>query len=176
MKSYFLTTDRLGFSIWHEDDIEEAARLWGDPSVTRFLVTGGRMTPDQVRERLLREMECFRINGIQYWPVFLRDGDEFVGCCGLRPIDGDRHHMEMGVHLLREQWGKGIASEACGAVIAYAFENLEAECIFAGHHPENKVTPLLLARLGFRSVGAKHYPPTGLMHPSYLLQKSDHHP
>jgi RimJ/RimL family protein N-acetyltransferase len=172
MKSYFLTTERLGFSIWHEDDIRDAARLWGDPAVTRYLVTEGRMTPDQVQERLLKEIECFRVNGIQYWPVFLRDGDEFVGCCGLRPVDGNLKHMEMGVHLVKEQWRTGIATEACRAVIQYAFEHLQAECIFAGHHPENRVTPRLLERLGFRFLKEKHYPPTGLMHPSYILQTS----
>jgi RimJ/RimL family protein N-acetyltransferase len=176
MKSYFLTTERLGFSIWHAEDIRDAARLWGDPAVTRYLVAEGRMTPDQVQERLWKEIECFRVNGIQYWPVFLRAGDEFVGCCGLRPVDGNQKHMEMGVHLVKEQWRKGIATEACGAVIQYAFEHLQAECIFAGHHPENRVTPRLLERLGFRFLEEKYYPPTGLMHPSYILQTSTDKP
>lgn len=173
MRSYFLTTERLGFSIWHGDDIHRAARLWGDPSVTRYLVTGGQMTQVQVRERLMWEIECFRVNGIQYWPLFLREGDVFAGCCGLRPFEGDPQHVEMGVHLLPEMWGKGIATEACRAVIGYAFEYLQTECILAGHHPQNQVTPRLLKGLGFRSLGEKFYPPTGLMHPAYLLQKND---
>ena len=130
------------------------------------------MGPDQVQERLESEIEGFRVHGIQYWPIFLRENDRFVGCCGLRPLDGDPHRLEMGVHLLREHWGKGLATEACTAVIEYAFDSLYMESIFAGHHPQNLVSARLLAHLGFRFEGNRYYPPTGLMHPSYCLPRS----
>jgi ribosomal-protein-alanine N-acetyltransferase len=171
MRTYFLTTERMGFSIWNGEDAQEAAILWGDPEVTRYLVNGGKMTPDQVIERLGKEIECFNSQGIQYWPIFLKDTGQFVGCCGLRPLEGDVQHMEMGVHLLKEHWGNGIATEACTAVIGYAFDRLHAEWILAGHNPQNRASARLLVNLGFRFIEDKYYPPTGLMHPSYRLQK-----
>ena len=171
MRTYFLTTERLGFSLWSEKDAERSAVLWGDPEVTRFIVVDGTMDPDQVRARLKNEIGSFQACGLQYWPVFLRDTGEFIGCCGLRPHGGDRQVLELGVHLIRGQWGKGIATEACREVIRHAFDDLNAEWLVAGHNPQNKASARLLARLGFRYVGDEYYPPTGLMHPSYRLDK-----
>jgi [ribosomal protein S5]-alanine N-acetyltransferase len=173
MRTYFLTTERLGFSTWDINDLPEALTLWGDPEVTRFLVVGGMMSTAEVRERLCQEIANFRKYKFQYYPVFVRPHDKFVGCCGLRPIDGDLRHLEMGVHLIREKWGEGIATEACAAVIGYAFDRLQADRLFAGHHPQNPASPRLLVHLGFRFMEDKYYPPTGLMHPSYILRKSD---
>jgi len=72
MREYFLTSDRLGFSLWTEDDLAYANTLWGDPAVTRYLVSDGVMTPDEVRERLIHEINNYLAHGIQYWPIFLK--------------------------------------------------------------------------------------------------------
>ncbi|MGD0816947.1 MAG: GNAT family N-acetyltransferase [Methanomassiliicoccales archaeon] len=172
MRSYFLTTERLGFSIWNAEDLPNAMKLWGDPEVTRYLVAGGRMSPDGVRERLCQEIDNLRKHNVQYYPIFLRSNGEFVGCCGLRLHGDDPLALEMGVHLIKEQWGKGIATEACTAVIGYAFDKLHVEWLFAGHNPHNLVSARLLARLGFCFMQDEYYPQTGLMHPSYRLERS----
>ena len=75
----------------------------------------------------------------------------------------------MGVHLVKVQWKKGIATEACKAVISYAFEQLHVESLFAGHNPRNLVSATLIKDLGFVYVNDEFYPSTGLMHPSYNL-------
>jgi [ribosomal protein S5]-alanine N-acetyltransferase len=171
MRAFFLTTDRLGFSVWTENDLDLATVLWGDPQVTRFIVSCGRMSPDKVRERLGTEIECQNHHGIQYWPLFLRENDEFVGCCGLRPHGADSKALEMGVHLIRAQWHKGLATEACSAIIRWAFDHQGVEWLFAGHNPNNRASARLLLGLGFHALGEEFYPPTGLMHPSYRLDR-----
>ena len=173
MREYFLTSERLGFSLWTEDDIIYATRLWGDPAVTRYLVSDGKMTSDEVHERLKQEMNNYRIRGIQYWPIFMKSSGEFVGCCGFRPHGDDPHVLEMGVHLVKDHWGKGIATEACKAVLNYAFDQLQVRTLFAGHNPRNLVSARLIKSLGFIYVNDEFYPSTGLMHPSYRLQKMD---
>jgi hypothetical protein len=49
--------------------------------------------------------------------------------------------------------------------------NLGATALFAGHHPENTASPKILSRLGFRYERHELYPPSGLVHPSYLLRR-----
>ena len=173
---HFLTTERLEFRLWREGDLDLAQSLWGDPEVTRFIDARPGLTRAEVRERLERETASQREHEIQYWPMFLRAGGGLAGSCGLRPHDAANRVYELGVHVTRAHWGKGLAREACEAVIAHAFQDRGAAALFAGHHPENRTSGRLLERLGFRRTHEELYPPTGLMHPSDRLDPPPHAP
>lgn len=166
---YFLRSARLGFRCWREEDLPLAMELWGDPKVTALF--GGPFTPEMVQGRLAREIAHMRDFGLQYWPIFLLNGDEHAGCAGLRPYRVEERVYELGVHLRPAFWKQGLASEAARAVIDYGFGALGAEGLFAGHHPSNEASRRLLLRLGFVRTHEELYPPTGLMHPSYMLRK-----
>jgi len=168
--SYFLRSARLGFRCWTTADLPLAMELWGDSQVTTFL--GGPFTPEIVRERLAKEIEQMQQHGMQYWPLFLLDCNQHVGCAGLRPYRTEERVYEFGVHLRPTFWGKGLAMEAGRTVIGYGFSTLGAATLFAGHHPLNEASRELLLRLGFVRTQDELYPPTGLMHPSYLLHKA----
>lgn len=167
---YFLRSARLGFRCWSSDDLRLAFVLWGDPRVTKLI--GGPFSADQIRERLDREILWMRDHRVQYWPVFLLADHRHVGCAGLRPYKLEEKIYELGFHLRPEFWRQGYAEEAARAAIAYGFETLEANALFAGHHPENATSRHLLEKLGFRFTGTELYPPTGLQHLSYLLPRS----
>ncbi|MGA9890619.1 MAG: GNAT family N-acetyltransferase, partial [Candidatus Acidiferrales bacterium] len=94
---YFLTTPRVGFRYWTEQDLPLALALWGDPEVTAFI--GGPFTEEMVRARLTKEIAQMQECGVQYWPIFLRDGDQHAGCAGLRPYRPAERIYELGVHL-----------------------------------------------------------------------------
>ncbi len=171
MRAYFLTSARLGFSTWSLDDLPLAMGLWGDPNVTRL--TGGPFTAAQVVERLVREIENLDQRGVQYWPVFLRDTGEHVGCCGLQPHDEENGIYELGFQLRQEYWGHGFGREAAQAVISNSFAVLGVRALYAGHHPFNAASQRLLQRLGFRYTHDEYYPPTGQVEPCYLLRSAD---
>jgi [ribosomal protein S5]-alanine N-acetyltransferase len=166
---YFLTSARLGFRCWKDDDLPLAMKLWGDPEVTSRI--GGPFTPEMVRLRLAKEISQMQEQGLQYWPIFLLQSDQHVGCAGLRPYRAEQRVYELGAHIRRAFWRRGLANEAGCAVITYAFEVLRAEALFAGHHPENEASRRLLTKLGFVYTRDELYPPTRLMHPSYLLRR-----
>ncbi|MFZ0582122.1 MAG: GNAT family N-acetyltransferase [Candidatus Acidiferrales bacterium] len=166
---YFLTTPRVGFRYWTEQDLPLALALWGDPEVTAFI--GGPFTEEMVRARLTKEIAQMQECGVQYWPIFLRDGDQHAGCAGLRPYRPAERIYELGVHLRRSFWRQGLATEAARAVINYAFTTQDAQALFAGHHPANESSRQLLHKLAFIHTHEELCPPTGQMHPSYLLRK-----
>jgi ribosomal-protein-alanine N-acetyltransferase len=170
----FIVSERLGFRRWREDDLAFALGIWGDPRVTRLIDARGRLSQDEVRDRLEREIASQREHGVQYWPLFLLESDEHVGCCGLRPYDLARRVYEIGFHIRPEHWRRGYAYEAACAVIAHAFGELDVGALFAGHHPGNVASRRLLQRLGFRYAHDEYYPPTGLQHPSYLLTADEY--
>lgn len=150
-------TERITFGRWQRSDVDQASRLWCDPRVMHYL--GGPYTREEVVERLEREIANDEALGVQYWPLFI-DGD-FAGCCGLKPCDGG---LEIGFHLLPQFWRSGYASEAARAVIAYAFDELHASALYAGHHPENDASRALLERLGFTQIGTHYFARTALQH------------
>lgn len=174
MKDYFLETKRLGFSVWSEKDFSDALELWGNPEVTKFIVAGGKMSEGQVFQRLRKEIEAYNNINIQYWPVYLIETNENIGCCGLRAYDSHKNILEIGIHLKEKYWGKGFAQEACSAVIGYAFDTLGVNALFAGHNPKNVASAQLLKKLGFTYTHDEFYPPTGLYHPSYLMTRQDY--
>ena len=167
--NYFLKSERLGFRFWSAEDIDLAMGLWGDADVTKLI--GGPFSEMQVQERLSQEIARQAEHSVQYWPIFLLDSCEHVGCCGLRPYDLTQSIYEIGFHIRKAFWGQGYAPEAARAVIDYAFDKLGAKGLFAGHNPANEASGKLLGNLGFQYTHDEYYAPTGLNHPSYLLTR-----
>ena len=174
MKKFFMRTARLGFSVWTEDDISEAQELWGNLAVTKYISANGKMSMEQIHQRLQKECETYAVYLIQYWPIYSLENYEHVGCCGLRPYESEKNVLEIGFHLKEKHWGKGLAEEASRAVIDYAFDVLGVGMLFAGHHPDNIASSCLLKKLGFIYSQDSFYPPTGLFHPSYLLTRQEY--
>jgi RimJ/RimL family protein N-acetyltransferase len=166
-RDYFLTTARLGFGQWGEDDEALAMSLWGDPRVTQWL--GGPFSREQVCGRLKAEIATMTAHGMQYWPCFLLKDGQLAGCAGLRPYrDG---MPELGFHFRPQFHGRGLGEEAARSVIAHAFATPAVTSLFAGHHPDNAASERLLRKLGFSYTHDEIYPPTGLLNPAYRLQK-----
>jgi len=108
------------------------------------------------------------------WPYTLRDAEAFlagprdpilpsllvfertdraprlVGSCGLgrRPSGA----VELGYWIARRDWGRGLASEACAAVIAIA-RTLGLPSIEGSHFVDNPASGRVLEKLGFDPVG-----------------------
>lgn len=172
-EAYFLRTSRLGFRHWTPEDVPLALSLWGDPEVVRLVESGGPYSEEKVRERLDKEAANLSAHGVQYWPIFQLADDDFAGCCGLRPYKLEEGIYELGFHLRTAHWAKGYAQEAARAAAEYGFGAIGARALFAGHNPENVRSKRVLEKLGFRYLRHRFYPPTGLMHPSYMLERED---
>jgi ribosomal-protein-alanine N-acetyltransferase len=57
------------------------------------------------------------------------------------------HHL--GYSIDKEHEGKGLASEAVGAVVQFAFDTLSLHRVMANYQPSNERSGKLLRRLGF---------------------------
>ena len=82
---------------------------------------------------------------------------QLVGTIGIgRRPDGE---MDLGYFIARPFWGRGYATEAGRAMIAFARHSLRMEKLSAGYFLDNPASGLVLAKLGFR--------PTGVVVPRY---------
>ena len=75
---------------------------------------------------------------------------QLVGSCGLgrRPSGA----VEMGYWIARSHWGRGLATEACTALIEIA-RTLGLARLEASHFVDNPASARVLEKLGFESTG-----------------------
>ena len=80
-----------------------------------------------------------------------------IGCVGLL-FHPDTNHWwgegaaELGYWIGEEYWGRGYATEASGALINRAFEQLDVNEIYASYRYENKQSGRVLEKLGFKFI------------------------
>ncbi|MDB5716050.1 MAG: N-acetyltransferase [Sphingomonadales bacterium] len=110
-------------------DHADCAALWADADVTRFI--GGK--PQSAQDawfRILRYAGSWQLLGFGFWAITDRETGDFLGEGGLgdfqrgiAELDG---FPEIGWALSPAIWGRGIASEAVGAMVGWADANLPA--------------------------------------------------
>ncbi len=162
MRKYFIESERIGFSAWTMDDVDDALSLFSNPNVAKYLCEKGYFTDEEIQARLYNEMDNQNENGIQYWPIYLKETGEFIGCCGLH-LTEKKSAREIGCDLREEFWHMGLASEAARRVIVYAFDYLHVKELHARVHPDNTASLKLIRSLGFEHVDDFYDEPSGLM-------------
>jgi RimJ/RimL family protein N-acetyltransferase len=81
-----------------------------------------------------------------------RESGQLLGAVGLILEDAD-HRAELGYWIGRPYWGRGFATEAAGAVIAWGFPALDLHRIHATHFPRNPASGSVLRKLGMSYEG-----------------------
>jgi ribosomal-protein-alanine N-acetyltransferase len=80
------------------------------------------------------------------WPVIHREDAELIGFCGF--ADGFPPDVEIGWRLRPDYWGKGFATEAAIAVMAYGWQRFEFPRVVAVIHPDNHASIRVGEKLG----------------------------
>jgi ribosomal-protein-alanine N-acetyltransferase len=147
-----LRTPRLRLRPFTHADAPAHLALYQDPEVTRQL-GGGPFLDDQVAARSARAIDRF----VRHWAekgfgVFAVEDlatGRFLGQCGLNTID-ELGEIEVLYALERAAWGRGLATEAARAAVAYGFDEAGLERIVAVTRPEHARSRHVLAKLGMR--------------------------
>jgi RimJ/RimL family protein N-acetyltransferase len=91
-----------------------------------------------------------------------RDSEAIVGSCGFKgpPADG---MVEIAYGVSPEQRDRGYATEAAGALVAYAFHCPDVSVVRAHTLPSSPASQRVLAKCGFERVGEVVDPEDGLV-------------
>ena len=118
-----LETERLVLRGHTVDDFADCAALWADPVVVKY-IGGQPSTGEQAWARLLRYAGHWSLLGFGFWVVVERATGRFAGEVGLadfkRDIDPPIGDLETGWVLAPWAHGKGFATEALRAVLAWS--------------------------------------------------------
>jgi len=145
-----LATRRLVLRPFRGEDAAEVTRLAGDRAVADTTLNiphpyeAGMAEAWIATHRLLFEQRA------QATFAVTRDG-VLVGACGLLS-DPDGRGAELGYWLGRPWWGRGYATEAAGAVVAWAFDALDVARVYAHCMVRNPASRRVLEKLGMRPV------------------------
>ena len=99
-----------------------------------------------------RQREGYAANRFGLWRADVKATGEPAGICGLVKRDG-LEHPDVGYAFLERFWGRGYATEAAAAALAYGRKTLSLQTIVAITAPHNKGSAAVLEKIGMRSAG-----------------------
>ncbi len=154
-----LHTPRLTLRRWLPGDQAELAVIDRDPEVTRYL--NPPVTP--VARFSERCMEHWEKHGFGFFAVELRvepAPGRFIGFVGIGYpafLPELARRPELGWRLARDSWGRGLATEAAGAVCEDAFERLDLDELISIIHPDNVASRRVATKVGMTIEGTVHH-------------------
>jgi RimJ/RimL family protein N-acetyltransferase len=140
-----IETARLSLRPLSTDDVEAFVELHADARVNRFV---GSYTRERALERLGAIEQQWAERGHGLCAVHLKDGDEFIGRCGLNywePFD----ETELGWTFKAEAWGHGYATEAARGCLEWGFATLDVPYFTSMIQSANAPSIRVAERLGF---------------------------
>ncbi|MDN4491926.1 GNAT family N-acetyltransferase [Ureibacillus aquaedulcis] len=86
------------------------------------------------------------------WFVVRKSDDQVLGDIGFKGKPDENGTVEVGYGFLEEYWGKGYATEAVGALMAWAFNESKVEKIKAETLKDNHGSMRVLEKLGMQRI------------------------
>ena len=140
-------TERLNIRRYTSDDLHHFFKLNGDADIMRFIRPA--QTLQQSKEFLHRIISDYENwPGMGRWAMFSKSDQQFIGSFAIIPIENS-HRFQLGYALVKNDWGKGYASESVKGGIQYAFERLGLKEIAGITFPENLPSQKVLLKNGF---------------------------
>jgi [ribosomal protein S5]-alanine N-acetyltransferase len=151
-----LETSRLTLRPPEYSDAPRLAELIGDFDVSRNLATAPYPYGLTDAHEYVTRATAARARGEGFvFSVLYKADEAFLGACGLHLHEGI---FELGYWIGKPYWGMGVATEAAGKVVSFAFNSLKAEELTAGWFQDNPASGRVLEKLGFVATGTKLHP------------------
>ena len=157
-----ITTPRLHLRQWRDEDLPAFAAMNADPIVMEFFPK--RLERGESDALASRIREGFARRGFGLWAVEVSGVADFVGFVGLAVPSFETHFtpcVEIGWRLAREHWGRGYATEAARAALAFGFRELGLDEIVSFTAAINVRSRRVMERIGMT-----HTPSDDFDHPA----------
>lgn len=148
-------TPRLLHRALEVDDAAALFALNGNPEVMRFTGEPPLESLESARTAIV-DYPDFRTVGYGRWGCVLKESGQIIGFCGLKYLS-DLDAVDVGFRFLPEFWGRGFATEACIASLAFGFDTLELDRIIGLVLPENAASIRVLEKAGMHADGTITY-------------------
>jgi ribosomal-protein-alanine N-acetyltransferase len=152
-----LRTARLLLRSLEGKDISTIVRLAGANEIAATTLNIPHpYTEDDAQSFLAKANEDFHAGRSISLAISVSPGRELCGAVGLNMADAHRH-AELGYWIGVPFWGKGYATEAASAVVAFGFGTLRLHRIYAHHFAGNTASKRVLEKIGMRHEGRSRH-------------------
>src|SRR5271163_4881386 len=109
-----LQTPRIQLREFTSQDVDAIASVLSDPETMRFYPAPYDRAG--VEQWIARNRDRYETDSVGLWAMELMSTKELIGDCGIivQKIEGELLY-EIGYHLRRDFWGRGLATEAAVA-------------------------------------------------------------
>jgi RimJ/RimL family protein N-acetyltransferase len=141
-----LQTARLLLRSFQHGDVPAIVRLAGTPEIAATTIHIPHPYSQDDAEKFLDGVddECHLGRSAVFAVTILSSG-ELCGGAGLT-ISIEHHRAELGYWIGVPYWGRGFATEAAGAVMAFGFNTLRLHRIYASHFANNTASQRVLKK------------------------------
>jgi RimJ/RimL family protein N-acetyltransferase len=153
-----LQTGRLLLRRWRAQDLVPFAAMNADPVVMEHFPSTLSSTESAALAKRIED--CFEQRGYGLWAVEVPGQSPFVGLWPVRLEVPFAPAVEVGWRLAHDFWGRGYATEAAEAAIAFGFQELGLEEIVSYTAEVNARSRRVMERLGM-----SHDPTEDFEHP-----------
>ncbi|MHB1315909.1 MAG: GNAT family N-acetyltransferase [Christensenellales bacterium] len=160
---------RLMLRLMEPGDESCLQKIWCDEEVMRFC--GGVIKPERIREIISYDRSEFAKHGNAVFAVIEKGSCRLVGICGCKLDEGNPRRGELIYHFKKGVWGKGFATEAVSAYIAWLKNNQLMDVLHASAMAGNTALLRLLANMGFIQKGFVRYADTGFIDEPFFEMK-----
>ncbi|HEX3980326.1 MAG TPA: GNAT family N-acetyltransferase [Acidimicrobiales bacterium] len=148
-----LLSERLILRPLEESDLDDYTELLATPEVRQALHLPETFSRRDAWLGMAQWRGQWELRGTGQFALEERATGRFVGRAGLhRPEQDDWPGVEVGWTLHPEYWGRGFATEAGAASLAYAFGVMGLSEVFSVILPENLRSQAVAGRLGLTQV------------------------
>ena len=153
----FAETERLILRALRRDELPRLVKLLDVWDVVRWLSVVPFPYTMRDAETFYADIElCYASGEPQFYALALKTDDLFIGAVGLHPPRNVNHaegQVEIGYWLGKDYWGRGLISEAVGAVLDIGFARPATRTIGANTALNNKASQNVLRKAGLRDLG-----------------------
>ena len=148
-----LETERFLLRAVTSNDVDDIFRIMSDPRVKRYFGSLPMVAPVEAEQRVQRIQTAFQEHSGIRWAIADRANGQLIGTAGFWRLIKPHFRAEVGYELAPEWWGRGVMTEALGALLGFGFTRMGLHSIEAQIHPDNSASRRVLEKLGFVQEG-----------------------
>jgi len=147
-----ISTERLHLREIKQEDAQSIYKLLSNPEVIKHDTFELFTDIGQAHDLIRHFNNGFEQKRAIFWGITLKTESEIIGFCKCE-IEVAKIRADLGYDLSPEYWNRGIMTEALGAIIDFAFSNLDVNRIEAAVSTENNASIRVLEKAGLVKEG-----------------------
>jgi len=131
------------------EDASSMFRNWvSDMDICRYMRWLPHKDIEETKSAVSNWIEAYSRDNVYLWVITLKENEEPIGTIGLFAVNENDLCGDFAYCISKNYWGKGIATEALRAVMAFAFDTIGFNRLEAYHSINNPSSGRVMEKVG----------------------------